>query len=208
MSGSPRRAREKEPVLTGGVEGNTRLTTALAAILLLLLFLEGVTLLGVRTHLSLHVFIGTLLIPVSVLKAGSTTWRFANYYWGTPQYVRKGPPQIILRLLGPFVVILTMVVIFSGLFLVVIAPRSMYNSLFFIHKASFVLWFCAMTVHVLGHIVETGREAAADWVGKKRREIAGAGLRQFAEIGALAAGIGFALWVTPYATSGIFPAGN
>jgi len=208
MPGSPRRAREHEPVVTGGVEGNARLTASLAAVLLLLFFLEGITLLGVHAHLSLHVFIGTLLIPVSVLKAGSTIWRFGKYYWGTPQYVRKGPPHIALRLLGPFVVVLTMTVIFSGLFLVVIAPSSMRSSLMLIHKASFVLWFCAMAVHVLGHLGDTGREAASDWVGKKRRQIAGAGYRQIAEIGALAVGIWLAIWVTPYAANWILVGGH
>lgn len=204
MTGTPRRAREVEPVLTGGAEGNTRLTASLAGMLLILFFLEGVTLLGVRTHLSLHVFLGALLIPVSVFKAGTTTWRFAKYYWGTPQYVRKGPPHILLRLLGPFVVILTMAVLFSGLFLIVIAPKSQHNFWLLAHKASFVLWFCAMSVHVLGHIIETGKEATLDWFGSKRRQIAGAGIRQFAEIAALAVGIGMALWVTPHASNWVF----
>jgi hypothetical protein len=201
MSGTARRAREKEPVITGGVEGNARLTASLAAVLLLLLFLEGVTLLGVQAHLSLHVFLGTVLIPVSLLKAGSAIWRFGNYYWGTPQYVRKGPPHIILRLLGPFVVVLSLTVIFSGLLLIVIAPSSLRNSLLFIHKVSFVFWFGAMAIHVLGHLGDTAREASLDWVGQKRRQIAGAGLRQLAEIGSLALGIGLAIWVTPYATA-------
>ncbi len=208
MSGTPRRARESEPVITGGVEGNARLTTALAGMLLLLFYLEGVTLLGVQAHLSLHVFLGMILIPISFVKAGSTIWRFAKYYWGTPQYLRKGPPHILLRLLGPFVVVLTMLVIFSGLFLVVIAPVSTHSQWLFIHKVSFVLWFCAMSVHVLGHLVETSRKATLDWVGAKRRQIAGAGIRQFVEIAALAAGIGLALWVTPYATQAIIPGGN
>ena len=201
MPAAPRRARESEPVITGGVEGNARLTASLAASLLLLLFLEGVTLLGVSAHLSLHVFLGLVLIPISLLKTGSVIWRFTKYYWGTAQYVRKGPPPILLRLLGPFVVVLSLTVLFSGLLLIVVAPSSMRDSLLFIHKVSFVFWFGAMAIHVLGHLGDTARGATLDWVGQKRRQVAGAGFRQVTEIASLALGIGLAIWVTPYATT-------
>ena len=47
----------------GGVEGNRRLTTATAVLLLVLLAVEGVTILRLRLLLSVHMFVGMLLIP-------------------------------------------------------------------------------------------------------------------------------------------------
>ena len=43
------------------------------------------------------------------------------------------------------------------------APETM-----FVHKASFVLWFGAMAIHVLGHVLETSRLAPADLVARTR----------------------------------------
>jgi hypothetical protein len=57
---------------SGGVEGNARLTATTAVVLLLLLATEGVTLLALRPLLSLHVFVGMLLIPPVALKLGAT----------------------------------------------------------------------------------------------------------------------------------------
>jgi uncharacterized membrane protein (DUF441 family) len=47
------------------VAANARLTATVAAVLLALLAVEGVTVLRVRSLLTLHVFIGTLLAPPS-----------------------------------------------------------------------------------------------------------------------------------------------
>jgi hypothetical protein len=47
----------------------------------------------------------------------------------------------------------------------------------FAHKASFVLWFGAMTIHVLGHALETPALAFADWRRAQRREVPGAPAR-------------------------------
>lgn len=65
--------------------------------------------LSVRSLLSAHVFIGMILVPPVILKIASTGWRFVRYYKGDPAYLRKGHPHVVLRLLGPAVVILTVV---------------------------------------------------------------------------------------------------
>jgi hypothetical protein len=170
------------------VESNSRLTGGTAAILLVLLAAEGLTILGVRGHLKWHVFLGMLLVPPVLLKIGSTTWRFARYYSGARAYRIKGPPQVILRLLGPLVVVLTVILFASGVLLVLV-PHGVGGRLLLIHKASFVLWFAAMAVHVLGHIVETARLAPLDWGRRARREVAGATARQWAMVLALGAGV-------------------
>jgi hypothetical protein len=175
-----------------GVESNARLTGTTAAVLLVLLAIEGVTVLRVRALLSWHVFVGMLLVPPVLLKMGSTTWRFARYYRGAPAYRRKGPPPPLLRLLGPAVVILTVVLFASGIALV-LAPHSLRHSLLFAHKASFVLWFGAMTLHVLGHLLDTARLAPLDWARRTRRDVAGATARQWALAASLVVGAGLGI---------------
>jgi hypothetical protein len=177
-----------------GVESNTRLTGSTAAVLLVLLAAEGLTLVSVRSLLSWHVFIGMLLVPPVLLKIGSTGWRFVRYYRGAPAYRHKGPPPLLLRLLGPVVVVLTVALFASGIGLV-LAPHSLRHTLRFAHTASFVLWVGAMTIHVLGHVVETARLAPLDWLRRTRRDVAGAGARQWAIATSLIVGaaLGFAM---------------
>ena len=158
------------------------------AVLLVMLAVEGVTVLRVRGLLSPHVFIGVVLIPPVLVKVGSTGWRFARYYAGAPAYRRKGPPPVLLRMLGPVVAILTLVLLFSGVGLLLAGP-SWLPLLLKVHKASFVLWFAAMTIHVLGHMGEVFRLARRDWLRRTRREVTGAGTRQWLIAASLVAGV-------------------
>jgi hypothetical protein len=171
-----------------GVAGNARLTAANAVVLLVLLAVEGVTILRVRQLLSPHVFIGMVLIPPVLVKVASTTWRFVRYYRGAPAYRRKGPPPVLLRLLGPVVVILTLVLLASGVGLLLVSPSWM-SLLLKVHKASFILWFGAMTVHVLGHLGEVLRPAPRDWLRRTRSDVTGAGLRQWLIAASLVVGV-------------------
>ena len=172
----------------GGVEANARLTASGAAVLLVVLAVEGATILRIRELISPHVFLGMLLIPPVLVKMASTGYRFARYYLGAPAYRRKGAPPILLRLLGPVVVILTVVLLASGVALLLASP-AWSQQLLFVHKASFVLWFLAMTVHVLGHLAEVARLAPRDWLRRARRDVRGAGSRQWLIAGSLVAGV-------------------
>jgi hypothetical protein len=180
----------------GGVEANARLTASVAVVLFIVLGAEGLTILRIRPLLTPHVFIGMVLVPLVVLKVGSTTWRFARYYLGSPEYRRKGPPPIILRLLGPVLVALTMLVFASGIALL-LAPTTWRDRLLLVHKASFIIWIAAMVVHVLGHMIDTARLAPRDWIPRTRRQVAGAGLRQWAIAVSLALGLVLALITVP-----------
>ena len=195
-----------------GVEGNARLTASSAAVLVVLLAAEGVTVLSVRGLLAPHVFIGMLLIPPVVLKIGSTGYRFLRYYRHAPAYRRKGPPPALLRLLGPFVVVSTVVVLLSGVALLYIGS-GWRDRMLQLHKASFVLWFGAMTLHVLGHLAETARVAPRDWVRRSARDVSGAGARRWLLVVAVALGclLGVAVlgrvapwlaWVAAHRTDG------
>ena len=77
------------------------------AVLLILLAVEGFTILRVGRLLTLHFFLGMLLLGPVALKAGSVIYRFARYYTGSEPYRRKGPPAPLLRLLGPVIILLT-----------------------------------------------------------------------------------------------------
>ena len=182
-----------------GVEGNARLTAAAAAVIFVLLAIEGVTILRIGNLLNVHVFIGIVLIPIVVVKISSTIWRFVRYYAGDPEYRRHGPPVLVLRLLGPVVVVLTVVVFASGVGLVVLLPRSLRQELFFVHRASFILWLVVMTVHVLGHLGETTRLAPRDWLLRTRRQVAGASTRQWILVCSVVLGALAAVAITPHA---------
>jgi hypothetical protein len=145
---------------SGGAAGNERLTAMTGAILLLLLAAEGVTILQIGRLLTLHFFIGMLLLGPVALKAGSTIYRFFRYYTGSAPYRRKGPPAPLLRLLGPVIMLLTACVFGSGVALAFTGPgRSMWLTM---HKASFILWFCAMAIHVLAYVPRLPRLLGAE----------------------------------------------
>jgi hypothetical protein len=137
------------PDVTGGAEGNARLTAATGAVLLVLLAAEGVTILAVRQLLTLHFFLGMLLIGPVLLKLCATGYRFVRYYTGAAGYRRQGPPAPLLRLLGPFVILLSVAVIGTGVMLGYAGRNP--GPWLFLHKASFMLWFGVMTIHVLAY---------------------------------------------------------
>ena len=74
------------------VEANARLTSGTAVVLLVPLAAEGITILRIRGLISVHVFIGMLLVPPVLVKTCSTVYRFARYYLGAPGFRRKGSP--------------------------------------------------------------------------------------------------------------------
>jgi hypothetical protein len=85
------------------------------------------------------------------------------------------------------VVVLTLVLLVSGVALL-LAGQSWLPLLLKVHKASFLMWFGAMTIHVLGHLGEVFRLAPRDWLRRARREVTGAGSRQWLIAASLVAG--------------------
>ncbi len=152
-----RRRRGIGGINRGGAEGNERLTAMTGAVLLVLFAAEGITILSVHQLLTLHFFIGMLLAGPVLLKIGSTGYRFTRYYTGAAAYVRKGPPAPLLRLLGPVVVLTSCGVIGSGIALAFVGPGN--GPWLIAHKALFVLWVGAMTIHVLAYAPRLARLA-------------------------------------------------
>lgn len=171
-----------------GIEANERLTGSTALLLLVLLAIEGVTVLRVHSLLTLHVFVGMLLIPPVLVKMSSTTWRFARYYLGSPEYRHKGPPPAALRVIGPFVIVLTIALFASGV-LLLLGPTAWRGRLLQLHQASFVLWFIVMAVHVLGHLGDMMRHSTKDWARRTRGLVAGSRARRLLITLSLLAGL-------------------
>ena len=136
-------------------------------VLLALFAAEGVTILSVRRMLTLHFFLGMLLIGPVALKACSTIYRFVRYYSGAAGYRRKGPPAPLLRMLGPVVVLTSVAVIGTGVMLALTGPGG--RAWLLLHKASFVLWFGAMTVHVLAYVWRLPQLARGDLASRAGR---------------------------------------
>lgn len=156
---------------TGGAEGNERLTTMTGAVLLVLFAAEGITVASVHKLLTLHFFVGMLVAGPVLLKIGSTGYRFARYYTGAVPYVRKGPPAPLMRLLGPVVVLTSCGVIGSGIALAFAGPGN--GPWLIAHKALFVLWFGAMTIHVLAYAPRLARLGWRIAAGNRQRGVAG-----------------------------------
>ena len=157
--------------------------------LLVALAVEGVTLLDVRGMFTLHAFVGLLLVPVALLKTGSTGYRMIRYYRGDAAYRRRGPPHPILRVLGPVVVLSTLALLGTGIALLAVG-RAGSDALVTAHQATFIVWFAATTLHVLGHIVETWRLTVDDLRHDAPRRVPRRGLRRTVVALALVVGVG------------------
>lgn len=178
----------------GGATGNERLTAVVAAVLIVLLAVEGATIPFLGRLLTVHIFVGMLLLGPVALKLGSTGYRAARYYMGGGEYVRGGPPAMGMRFfVAPVLVLSTLTLFGTGVALVAfgrVGPLSL------LHKASFIVWFAVMAIHVLAYAARAGRRVLAD-VGRDR--VAGAALRQVLVLAALAAGLVVAVLTLPVA---------
>lgn len=183
-------AQHRRPVSTTGVEGNEKLTAMTGAVLLVGFAVEGFTILSIHKLLFLHFLVGLLLIGPVLLKIASTTYRFGRYYAGSLPYIRKGPPSPMLRVLGPLVILTSVAVIGTGTVLAVVGRNATW---LFLHKASFVLWFGVMTVHVLTYAPRLRRmltsRSGADAAGMA---VPGRAARWLLLAASLAVGVGVA----------------
>lgn len=189
-----------EATADANVEGNTRLTAATGTLLTLLLLVEGFTILDVRGYITLHAAVGLILIGPVALKIVTTTYRFVRYYTGRDAYVRKGPPNIVLRVAGPLVVLSTVALLGTGV--VLVTDHGSSGTWVTLHQASFFVWIAVTALHFLGHLrdaaVGTARELRPASGDPARR---GRAVRLLAVGGALAVGALLAAAFTPSASS-------
>ena len=143
----PPGTRQHAPPAGGGADGNERLTAATGAVLLLLFVVQIATILQINKLLTLHFFIGMLLLGPVTLKVVSACYRMVRYYVGAADYRKKGPPATVMRILGPFVLATSLSVLGTGVVLAFTGPKA--GPWLTLHKATFVLWATVMAVHVL-----------------------------------------------------------
>lgn len=176
--------------LVGGSAGNEQLTAIVACVLVVLLAVEGATLLNLNALLTVHGFVGMLLLPVVALKLVSTGWRFARYYLHADEYVRRGPPHIALRVVvAPVIVVSTLFVFGTGVALLALDRTR--GTLVGLHKASFIVWLGATALHVLAHLLRVRRVLAL--------RLPGLSVRLAIVGGAVLAGIAVAMLTLPSA---------
>jgi hypothetical protein len=148
-----------------GARGNAGLTSLVGSILLVLLAVEGATILRIQQLLSVHIFIGMLLLGPVTLKLASTGYRFVRYYGKSSEYVKLGPPAPLMRfVVAPVLVFSTLTLFASGIALLVSPQR---GTLLLLHKASFIVWFGAMTLHVLTYGLRAGRNILGDFAARR-----------------------------------------
>jgi hypothetical protein len=124
---------------------------------------ELVTLLSLEGLLSWHIAIGVILIPPALVKTASTGWRILRYYAGAEVYRQAGPPPLLLRVLGPLVVLTTLSLLGTGVLLLLVGPSGAFTplvtvvgqpiSVLTLHQASTLAWAVATGLHVLGRLV-------------------------------------------------------
>jgi hypothetical protein len=182
----------------GGTTGNERLTTTTGVALLVLLAVIGLTLLQLRQLLSVHMFVGMLLIGPVALKLGSTGYRFARYYTRSPAYRHEGPPAAPLRAIAPIIVLSTIVVLVTGVALLFAGPSSR-DTLLPIHKDSFIVWAVFTGLHVLAYLPRIPAALRADYARSAplSGDVTGRTGRTLALAGALIAGVVLAVLVIP-----------
>ncbi len=179
----------------GGTGANEQLTAVNGLLLILLFAVIGATILRIRQLLSVHLFVGLLLLAPVALKMVSTGYRFVRYYTGDPIYRDKGPPELALRLMAPVVVLSTVAVFVSGIVLLFEGP-SHRGQLVLIHKVSFIVWAVFVGLHILGHLPALGRSLRTS-PRMAPGGSAGAAGRLISIIGALVAGVVLAIVLIP-----------
>ena len=175
--------RTEQPGRLGGTLGNELLTSATAVVLVALLLAEGVTIPFIGGLLTEHMFIGLLLIPPVALKLASTGYRFLRYYAGSVRYRAKGPPPLALRALAPLLVVTTVLIFVTGVWLLLLGHKS--DVVLELHKVSFIVWAVLFVVHFLWHVPHVWTALAS---ATRSRRPAGATLRGAALAASLGAG--------------------
>ncbi len=187
----------------GGIDGNEQLTAMTGVILIVLFAVLGVTIIRIGQLIWLHLFLGLLLLGPVLLKLASTGYRFLRYYARDAIYRAKGPPMPALRAMGPVVVLTTVVVFVSGIWLMFVGPRNR-ATLLTVHKVSFIVWIVFMALHVLAHLPEIGRSLRAVPIEAEHsgavglRSGAGSAGRWIALAGALVGGAVLAIALIPH----------
>ena len=177
--------------------GNERLTAGTGIVLLLLTLAELVSVVfGVHQFMSLHVFVGFVLIPPVLLKLASTGWRFARYYTGTQAYVVQGPPRLVMRLLAPAFVAATVVLFASGVAMGVVHGHALTVARQ-LHGPASVIWIALVGLHVLVYLKRALISSSEDLTRASRASAGGARVRAYLIATAVVSGLVIGIATVP-----------
>jgi hypothetical protein len=177
--------------------GNERLTAIVGALLLVPIGVELATIvLGVHTFMSLHVFVGLVLIPAVLLKLASTGWRFARYYTRSDAYRAHGPPRAGMRLLAPLLVAATVALFGSGVAMGVLHGHALMTAPK-VHGPASTAWIVLLGVHVLAYLRRTLVKASEEVVPATRAAVTGARSRVYLIAAVVVGGVAIAAATVP-----------
>jgi hypothetical protein len=182
----------REPGQRANPAGNERLTAMTGAVLLVLFVAECLTLLNLGKLLTLHFFLGMLLLGPVGLKVGSVLWRFTRYYTGSAAYARRGPPGPLQRVTGPFVVLTTLAVLGTGIMLLVEGGGPGGGPWIQLHHMSFLLWAFVILIHLASYVPRLPRMLSGQPAERARKVLAARTTRWLLLCGSLALGLGLA----------------
>ena len=220
---------QEHTVPTAGVGGNARLTAVTGVILLALLVLEiasAVFFFLLAANLAalggpaydvirpVHFFVGFMLMPLIAIKLISTGYRFSRYYLRDRAYHEAGPPRPVPRVIAPILIGSSVTLFASG-----VEMWSFRNQFGYawtaIHNTSAVVFTVTLAVHIVVHVRNAHRTAAAELAGTPipvagvrseeqvreplggavtRRSVLGGGLAFGAVLGVGASGFPVASW--------------
>ena len=181
------------------IDQNERMTAIAGALLFLFIIVElfiTASLDGLTTE---HVFAGILISGPLVVKMFSTGYRFFRYYTKSPEYVKSGPPNIILRLLAPFLVLTTILVFISGYGLAFGHDDKLFGK---IHAFCVPLWIALVAVHAYAYIRKVPRLIAKDWSRYTNRQVPGRNVRLGINFVGLLVGVIAAIGLLPLYSQG------
>jgi hypothetical protein len=169
-----------------GPAGNQRLTAITGALLLMLFGAEVITTLLMGSLFGLHFFLGMVLVGPVCLKIGSTLWRFIRYYTGSAPYVRRGPPPMPQRVLGPALILTSAGVLGTGVLLAFNGPGSSSGKL---HQLFFYLWLIVVIIHVVHYLPRLPQLMAARPADRALQAVAGSRARWLLLAASIALGL-------------------
>lgn len=173
--------------LDPGVRSNLRLTAVVGVLMLVPLVVVSLTGLAFDQFWRVHYFAGFLVVPLLLVKLGSTGWRMARYYLGNPRYRAAGPPRPLLRVMAPLFVVSTIVLFVSGI--VMWFAHSRLQPWSTLHTDSAVVFAITGSIHVLAYVRRAGTETAAELSRRRRDAIPRRARRRGAMIATLAVGL-------------------
>ena len=175
----------------GGSRGNELLTSVNAAVLLVLLAVQLVTVLALDSMIEVHLFVGVVLLGPVVLKLASTGYRFFRYYTGSREYREKGPPPLMLRVIAPVFVAATIGLFSTGVLMLVNGEGE--GAVRDLHVTSFWLWIACFVVHVAFNARQVAGNLRSEWFARARQRITGAELRAGLVLASVLGGVMVAL---------------